>query len=224
MIIADEFEQNHKELVRPKAEYIELDWLDYRREWIRKKCNVALDEVPRWLRGLYFGGAAILIFVSQIFLWRSSKCFGEFSVTEDVSDLKWFGHGGLILLWGLVGLVAAALSYAGLLAYSAWLGRRNRELVASAAAELVAQEAGWKASRLREAREACEEAPLAQPAEQPGTGADPEGAPGGRSPTLLTARGGPGGDLKQDKDAGGNDLGLGTAAITGVGLGLSAAV
>lgn len=210
--IQDEFERNHKELVRPKAEYLELDWQDYRREWIRKKCNVALDEVPRWIRGLYFGGAFALILVCQIFLWRSSKLFGEFSVTEDVSDFKWFGHGGLILFWGLIGLIIAALSYTGFVAYAVWLRRRNRELVASAAAELVGQEAHWKANRLREASEA---APPAQLTGQPGLGTAPESPPSVRSPTLLTTRGGPGADLNQDKDAGGNGLGLGVAAAIG---------
>jgi len=95
-----------------------------------------------------------MISVGHLFFWRAGMCFGTFKVTDDVSQLRWFGpaksEGTLIFLPGLIGSVVIALACACLLMSRSWRARRAIQLGMETSKILAAEEADWKARRLVE--------------------------------------------------------------------------
>jgi len=153
--IQNEFDRNHEALTQPKEEFVELDWLDYRAEFIRKRCVVSWADVPLAVRVPFVIGALGLILVAQLFFWRFSILFGDFKVTDDIAELEWFGVDGLISPMGVAGVGASLVSTLGLVVFSVWNARRRREPAAAAAKELVQMEATWKEQQIEIARKAA---------------------------------------------------------------------
>jgi hypothetical protein len=150
--IQDEFEKHQHELTRPKAQYLELDWLDYRSEYLATKCKVSWTDLPRLVRVPFAAGAFCSACAGLMIFWLNSLCFGTFRLTDDISDLEWFGADGLIRLPGLVALLVTISSRGGSVLCKIWRLRRNRRIIPGAVTELAALETPWKATRLREAQ------------------------------------------------------------------------
>lgn len=78
-------------------------------------------------------------------------CFGEFAVTDDISNLEWIGGDDAILhLYGIIGLILALLSGGNFLLFHSWHRRRLEGPMQQARQKLATQEADWKRQRLQE--------------------------------------------------------------------------
>jgi hypothetical protein len=86
--------------------YLELDWLDYKQEQL-ESCNLTFEQIPGALKFIYVICMIILILVGHAFYWRSTDCFGEFAVTDDVKNLEWTGDDGIFKMPGLIGCIVA---------------------------------------------------------------------------------------------------------------------
>lgn len=152
--IQEQFDKHSAELTMPKAEFVELDWLDFRTEEIAKACALTWEDLPKQVQVFYVGGATIVSVVGVLFVWRASWCLGKFNVTDDIKGIRWLGPEGIIRWVGVVGLLVAAFGYTGLIVYKGWRDHRNRSFAQEAAASLAHQEAAWKEKRLIAAQEA----------------------------------------------------------------------
>mmetsp|Transcript_29257 Transcript_29257/g.97157 ORF Transcript_29257/g.97157 Transcript_29257/m.97157 type:complete len:1083 (-) Transcript_29257:73-3321(-) len=163
--IQHEFEKNHDALHAPRQEYVDLDWLDHRAAVVAKRCNTTWGALPWAVRVPFVGGALGLVVVSHMFFWRFAKCFGGFKVTDDFSDLVWYGQDALVTPLGAIGLALASLSCLGLVIFLAWNRQFQRGPVEEAARDLDATEAAWKAARLElaELARSCTEGAGAAP-------------------------------------------------------------
>lgn len=157
--IQDEFDKHHDELVAPRAEFVHLDWLDYRAGRLQEQCALLWSHMPRWLQIIHPGGALIMVAMAQLFFWGSSLCFGYFKVTDDVSNLAWFarwnGEGGMIKPLGLAGLCGVTLGCICQSVSKAWRIRRFLRLSKQALRHLTLEETAWKERRLQDARSWC---------------------------------------------------------------------
>jgi len=150
-----EYDRCGDDLTRPKEQYLELEWLDHRAAFLAGRCKTVWDDLPCALGALYLAGAVCATLVGHAFLWRSSNCFGSFSITDGFADLRWFGVKGIIRPSGVVMCAAGVSSFAGLIAYQCWNKRRSRTAMAEASKELEGAEAAWKEqwlARLRSCR------------------------------------------------------------------------
>jgi len=153
--IQNEFDKNHEQLSRPREEYVELDWLDHRSEVIARRSAVHWHDLPLWVRVPFLLGSLGLVGCAHALTWRFSRFFGKFSVTDDFSQLEWYGHDGIISTPGVALCGVMVGCTAGLILCNMWSKRRRRKPAAVAAMELDLEEAAWKESRLLEARKAA---------------------------------------------------------------------
>eukprot|EP00930_Biecheleria_cincta_P095478 TRINITY_DN87439_c0_g1_i1.p1 TRINITY_DN87439_c0_g1~~TRINITY_DN87439_c0_g1_i1.p1 ORF type:complete len:987 (+),score=128.20 TRINITY_DN87439_c0_g1_i1:78-3038(+) len=176
--IQDEFDKHSDELVAPRAEFVDLDWLDYRAGRLQEQCALLWSHMPWWLQVIHPGGALVMVAVAQLFFWRSSLCFGYFKVTDDVSDLAWFSgwnsEDGMIKPLGLASLGAVALACICQCVSMAWRIRRSLRLSEQASQVLALEETAWKAQRIQEAQRWCKKS--ASPKESL-SGTSPAGDP-----------------------------------------------
>jgi len=150
--IQDEFDRSYALITFAREEFIDLEWLDYRASEIGKRCQVHWREVPRCILLAYITGVVGIAVVGHLFFWRSSMCFGAFSVDGDIEALQWYGERSLVRPLGAVGITVASACSLGLLIYRVWLARYTRLPAGEAACLLDEQESEWKASRRREAQ------------------------------------------------------------------------
>lgn len=153
--VQDKLDQQHAELTRPLEQHLELDWLDFREGEITKRCRIIWEDVPRCMRAAYAAGAVAVVSVGQAFYWRSSVCFGNFAVTDDIKELKWLGNDALCRPFGFLGLLIATVSGCGLTAFQRWCWSKQSGPAEEVHRELGAMEAAWKEQRLQEARAAA---------------------------------------------------------------------
>jgi len=151
--IQDEYEKHQAEITRPREEFVELEWLDYRSAYISERCAVTWSEVPWIVRTLYAFGALMLGIVGYLFF--GTQCFGKFELGDSLDEVSWFGPQGLIRPLGVYGLYVAAASFTFLIPYKVWRTNQSRLLVRKAAEEIAGEEKEWKEKRAREAREAA---------------------------------------------------------------------
>jgi len=142
--IQDEYDKRGSDLTKPREEFLELEWLDFRAGKIAEKCRASWVDVPRLVRLLYGFGAVFATLSGHLFLWCTSRCFGAFTLTDDITSLTWLGPSGLVRPLGLVGLAAGSASYFGLLTYNFWYRSWSRSPRSAALADLASQEEGWK--------------------------------------------------------------------------------
>ena len=154
--IQDAFDKLNDQINAPKVEFVNLDWLDYCEDRIKEKCQLKATDLPYWARFCHFGGALLMVFVSQVFFWRASVCFGVFRVTDSLEDLKWWpwseGDGSpMINNYGLAGLLLVLVSFILLCFSRAWRSRHNAQARVQVMKELHGEEASWKQRRTEEA-------------------------------------------------------------------------
>jgi len=145
--IQTQLDRNEWELTKPLEQNIDLDWLDFRWKEISRKAAVRWSDMPMWLKIVTLFGVCVQVGVGQLLYWRSSMCFGEFEVTDEISSLQWWVDGnapGLILL---PGLLCSALSVGGWLFYFvlvAWLKHKQAKPLAEMTKRLDSIETAWK--------------------------------------------------------------------------------
>ncbi|CAE7613688.1 unnamed protein product [Symbiodinium natans] len=147
--IQTQLDQNEWELTKPLEQNVELDWLDFRWREMSRAAAVRWSDTPVWLRVVTLFGILLQVLVGQVFYWRSSLCFGEFEVTDDINSLQWWvdGESGLILLPGLVCCCLSIGGWAFYFILSCWLKRQQAKPFADMAKRLDAIEKRWKDQR-----------------------------------------------------------------------------
>eukprot|EP00927_Polykrikos_kofoidii_P006550 TRINITY_DN12649_c0_g1_i1.p1 TRINITY_DN12649_c0_g1~~TRINITY_DN12649_c0_g1_i1.p1 ORF type:complete len:975 (-),score=165.36 TRINITY_DN12649_c0_g1_i1:290-3214(-) len=148
--VQEQLDRHHAEFTRPLEQHLELDWRDFCEYEIHRRCHVVDEDVPRMVRLAYLSGAVAIVFVGQVFYWRSSACFGSFKVTDDIYELQWLGPQALCKMPGLIGLVIASVSLLGLAAFRRWCLAKQMTPSVEVHRELRALEASWKKKRLEE--------------------------------------------------------------------------
>jgi hypothetical protein len=143
-----EYEKNHVQLMRPKVEYIDLDWCDHRSQRIRQECRVLWGDVPLPIKLVLVTGLLSILGASHLYFFAPSICFRSFSGTGDISNLQWFGNDGVFKFSGQVGLILAAVSSACLLVFHWWCRAHVRTPLLALCKILDADEAEWKLQRL----------------------------------------------------------------------------
>jgi len=152
--IQNEFAKHHEALTKPKEEFIELDWLDFRSDFTTKRCALTWAVLPRSVKAIFVVGAAGLVLVSQVFFWRFKLCFGQFGVTDDIATLIWYGEDGLVRLPAVICLAFASFCWCGKWYFNWWSARHRKAPAEAAARELETMEADWKRNRLIQASSA----------------------------------------------------------------------
>mmetsp|Transcript_18934 Transcript_18934/g.52138 ORF Transcript_18934/g.52138 Transcript_18934/m.52138 type:complete len:995 (-) Transcript_18934:229-3213(-) len=147
--IQEEFDRHHRELTRPKEEFVDLEWLDHRAAAVARHSDsmATWSDVPGVVKVAYAGGAVGLTLSSHLMFWRTKLCFGTFKVTDDIKNLTLYGEGGLVHPPGAIALVVAVVSWSGTMLYKLWRRKRIRQHVAEAAQQVDATEAQWKSER-----------------------------------------------------------------------------
>mmetsp|Transcript_8894 Transcript_8894/g.19553 ORF Transcript_8894/g.19553 Transcript_8894/m.19553 type:complete len:892 (+) Transcript_8894:41-2716(+) len=154
--IQSAYDKSNWEINRPREEFVALEWLDYRADVIKERCGLHWADLPLLVKVLYAGGALIATVCGQIVFWRSNLCFGTFRLIDDINELRWFGQTGLVRPLAIVTVTLAMMSYAGLFTFKIWVWRRNKKVIAEAAAELEILKPAWIVNRLTEARSAAQ--------------------------------------------------------------------
>lgn len=151
--IQDVYDKCQEELKEPREEFLELEWLDYRADYIAERLRLRWAEMPLSVWAPFIGGALCLTSVCHAVLWRSSLCFGSFKVTGDMSGLSWFGDSGLLRPVGAVALALMLAGSGGFVVHGLWDRRRCLDLAAKAAQEIDILEELWKEQKMDQARE-----------------------------------------------------------------------
>jgi len=147
--IQDEYDRRG-DLLKPKAEFVDLEWLDHRAACLAKQCKVAWHEVPRAVQVAYAIGAVVASFVGHLLLWFSNRCLGTFMLTDDIDQLKWIGAEGVLKPLGLAAVEIGLLSFAGLFVFHGWQACRGRRSRKDAQQALDATMEAWKSSWLQD--------------------------------------------------------------------------
>jgi len=151
-----ELEHRYEELTRRLPEHVDLEWLDYRAKKIAERSAVQWKEIPRPVQVLFIAGAIIHILVMQLMLFSYNSFIGEFKVSDDIEDLKFFGQTTDDALFTYACVAVLGVYFGAWLLYAqfvVWRGRKTRGPRQEAAKELDLTEASWKEAWLREAEE-----------------------------------------------------------------------
>eukprot|EP00421_Protoceratium_reticulatum_P056916 CAMPEP_0168491294 /NCGR_PEP_ID=MMETSP0228-20121227/69621_1 /TAXON_ID=133427 /ORGANISM="Protoceratium reticulatum, Strain CCCM 535 (=CCMP 1889)" /LENGTH=926 /DNA_ID=CAMNT_0008508025 /DNA_START=41 /DNA_END=2822 /DNA_ORIENTATION=- len=147
--IQDELDSNQWEVTKPLVRNIDLDWLDYSNEQVRKSCVIAWGDLPKMVRLAATMGAVLEVLLGHLFYWRSAVFFGKFEVADDVSTLEWYGNDGFIRPAGALGLILVMLGWIGYVVLSVFMWRKQAGPFAAKRAQLKDREALWKERRMR---------------------------------------------------------------------------
>ncbi|CAE7858307.1 unnamed protein product [Symbiodinium necroappetens] len=147
--IQTQLDQREWELTKPLEQNVELDWLDFRWREMSRSLLLRWVDVPAWIRAVTLLGVLIQVMVGQVFYWRSSMCFGEFEVTDDIDSLEWWvdGESGLVLLPGLVCCCLSIGGWAFYFVMSCWLKQKRAKPFLEMAKRLDTIEVRWKEMR-----------------------------------------------------------------------------
>jgi len=147
--IQTQLDQREWELTKPLEQNVDLDWLDFRWREMSQSVSVRWVDVPACIRAVTLLGVLIQVMVGQVFYWRSSLCFGEFEVTDDIDSLEWWvdGQSGLVLLPGLLCSCLSIGGWAFYFALSWWLKQKRAKPFSDMAKRLETIEVRWKEMR-----------------------------------------------------------------------------
>jgi hypothetical protein len=146
----EEYERNHVELTRPKVDYIDLDWLDYRSKAISQECHVFWGNVPLLVKLILVVGMVSILGASHLFFLAPGICYNSVNSSADPRELDWFGRGAdcVFELPGAVGLILTAVSSICLSLFQWWRRSHVRVPLAVMCQGLDSSEAEWKRRRL----------------------------------------------------------------------------
>jgi len=153
-VIQDVFEKQHEHLTRPREEYVDLDWLDYRDAEIANSFVLKLQDVPWPVKVPLLAGCAGCVALGQAFYWVQSTFFGSFAVTDDIDAIKWYGEDGLVRSMGVAGLGGMVACCCCCIFFWCWKESKSKASKEEARARLNATEKEWKEKRREEARQA----------------------------------------------------------------------
>jgi cell division protein FtsL len=163
-VIQNTFNEHNDELSRKLKKNIDLDWLDYREEWIEQKTSVTLSQAPCIVRAAYISGAVVLLLTFHCFQWFYGSAFGTFKIGDDLKELKWFeGDDAIIKPLGVACLIAVVVGCAGKVVFDTWKSRYTRAARETVTKEADNLESAWKEQE-RETRETQAPAAPTQPA------------------------------------------------------------
>jgi len=155
--IQSELESNYHELTRPLKANADLEWLDHKTAQIAERTTVRWPDVGKAVRGVLLTGALIQICVFQALFWGFTYLFGEFEVSSEIKDLRWFSWSpetpltAIFSDYALVLLGMYAVSWICFLQFWIWRRLKTAEPRAAATRDLDAQEASWKEAYLQKA-------------------------------------------------------------------------
>eukprot|EP00927_Polykrikos_kofoidii_P086379 TRINITY_DN9656_c0_g1_i1.p1 TRINITY_DN9656_c0_g1~~TRINITY_DN9656_c0_g1_i1.p1 ORF type:complete len:1007 (+),score=120.48 TRINITY_DN9656_c0_g1_i1:63-3083(+) len=158
--IQSTIDNNLQEIRMPLEKNIDLDWLDYRDEQVKKSCVLTWSMIPFGVKVPFVSGVVGIDLACQALFWAKSECLGSFSPSEDLRTIEWFNCDTCMLkVLGLAALAVAAVCFTGFVIFKCWNNRVRRKPQQLRGQELDAEESQWKANRLvhiRVAREALE--------------------------------------------------------------------
>eukprot|EP00927_Polykrikos_kofoidii_P086380 TRINITY_DN9656_c0_g2_i1.p1 TRINITY_DN9656_c0_g2~~TRINITY_DN9656_c0_g2_i1.p1 ORF type:complete len:991 (+),score=142.38 TRINITY_DN9656_c0_g2_i1:144-3116(+) len=162
--IQSTIDANVEAIRMPLEQNIDLDWLDYRDEQMRKSCVLTWSMVPTAVRVLFVAGVVGSDLACQGLFWVKSRCLGSFSPSEDLSKIEWFDCDTCMLkLPGVAAFALAAVSFTGLLIFKCWKNKSQKVTQQARRRELDAEESQWKSTRRDDIRRSSEESDVKEP-------------------------------------------------------------
>mmetsp|Transcript_59225 Transcript_59225/g.183934 ORF Transcript_59225/g.183934 Transcript_59225/m.183934 type:complete len:952 (+) Transcript_59225:41-2896(+) len=148
-------EQHHDEVTRPLAKNVDLEWLDYRADYVQQKLRVSFADVPIAIRALYACGAVVQVLICHLFVFGLSYLVGEFSVSDPIGDLVfiggWSATDGLFTYYAIALLAVYALAGCSTLVLALWKRSALGPQLQAALEEVKAMEVPWKEEYIRKA-------------------------------------------------------------------------
>uniref|UniRef100_A0A7S4UYS3 Uncharacterized protein n=1 Tax=Alexandrium monilatum TaxID=311494 RepID=A0A7S4UYS3_9DINO len=147
------FEKHQDELSRPLEQNVDLGWLDYRADYVKKRLQLQWTDLPKALRGVWLMGGCVQVFVCSAFLVAGGYLVGNFQVSDDIDSLSviagWDASDGLLTYPCLALLCIYTAAWFGHISVTLWQcwmqGRPRRE----AQKDADRMEAAWKEAYLR---------------------------------------------------------------------------
>mmetsp|Transcript_50527 Transcript_50527/g.145655 ORF Transcript_50527/g.145655 Transcript_50527/m.145655 type:complete len:1296 (+) Transcript_50527:104-3991(+) len=153
--IQDEMSKNASLFTRPMAQYVDLEWLDYRESKIRMATSVSLTNMPRAVSLCYLFATVGIVAVGHAFFWVGDVCFGNFAATDDIGTISWYGEDrSLLQPIGVVGLVASGLFICCYAVFVVWRSAHASHVRKKVQPEIDVHESAWKEAFLTAAAEA----------------------------------------------------------------------
>lgn len=157
-------DKHNHEITKPLVKNVDLDWLDYCGEQVKKATAIDWGSLPCIVQAVFIIGLILEVITAQLFYWSPQSSFGDFPVTANISDLKWYdddNSGGLVKPSGAVGLTLAAIGCLGWLVENRYLRSKCAQDLKRCKEELQLREESWKRVRRSLARDAEGTWPLA---------------------------------------------------------------
>lgn len=159
-------EQNHEEVTRPLAQNVDLEWLDYRTEFVKKKLNVIWKDIPMGVRVVWIIGAVVQIMVCHMFQWMYTSLIGTFSVSDDIQTLKFIAgfdvKTGLFTYQSLALIFFYCVAWLCYMAYSCWMRTAKGPARREALKEADLTEATWKEEYIKLCEQKAAQATVAE--------------------------------------------------------------
>jgi hypothetical protein len=157
--VQEQLEHNYHDLTKSLPQNVELEWLDYKVEEIRKRSVVVWADVPMMIRSFFVFGVFVQILCCQAFQFAHTRLFGNFQVNDDISifaDFKSIWYGTDDSLFSKCGMICVATYLGCWLFYiimSCWQSCKTAKPRREAALELDRKEASWKEAWLKAAND-----------------------------------------------------------------------
>jgi len=157
--IQSKLEKEHKTLKTPLAENVDLHWLDYKADEIKKVRNsmIGFSDVPWLVKGSFLGGALGQIAVCQGFQFGYNYLFGDFQVSHPIDTLVFYGEDGLFTLPAVLAIGIYCGCWVGYYIFGFWASSKTSKKRMQRNEELDAEEASWKDKFLDSLKESEEE-------------------------------------------------------------------
>mmetsp|Transcript_98747 Transcript_98747/g.226907 ORF Transcript_98747/g.226907 Transcript_98747/m.226907 type:complete len:1082 (+) Transcript_98747:37-3282(+) len=148
--IQETVEEHYEELSKPRLDFLELDWLDFK----KAKIDAVMEEHSGWnslgpaAKNYLLVGSGCHMVATFFFLYMDTYCFGTFELTSDINTFD------LMEYMKPCGWIACGVFTFGCLwffcGFKAKLGAAAKNALARAEQDLAAQEDEWKKARMAE--------------------------------------------------------------------------